>query len=188
MNVSLVSNFQMMAEYNKCINNQLINCCQLLSNDDLSKDTLSFFPNIISYWNHILFGDLILLGRLAKNEISSLTSNDFNELPTPKSPRDIYHENFTNIVVLRNQVDVLISQYCRDLTDEECDQTITYQTTENQTITKKVADVTQHIFNHQTHHRGQLTCILSQLGVDYGCMDLPVIVPDGSLTTIANKE
>lgn len=48
------------------------------------------------------------------------------------------------------------------------------------TITKAVADITQHIFNHQTHHRGQLTCVLSQLGIDYGCMDLPVIVAEGS--------
>ena len=178
--MSLVSNFQMMAEYNKRINKQLIDCCQSLSNDELVKETHSFFPNIIAYWNHILFGDMILLGRLAKNEISSLTSNDFIELPTPKSPRDIYHENFSDIIVLRNKVDGLISQYCQDLTDAQCQQMITYQTTENVTITKKVADVTQHIFNHQTHHRGQLTCILSQLGIDYGCMDLPIIVAEGS--------
>jgi uncharacterized damage-inducible protein DinB len=43
-----------------------------------------------------------------------------------------------------------------------------------------VADITQHIFNHQAHHRGQLTCVLSQFGVDYGCMDLPVVVTEGS--------
>ncbi len=62
-----------------------------------------------------------------------------------------------------------------------CEQCITYQTTEGEQLTKKVADVTQHLFNHQTHHRGQLTCVLSQLGVDYGCMDLPVIVAEGSI-------
>jgi uncharacterized damage-inducible protein DinB len=30
-----------------------------------------------------------------------------------------------------------------------------------------------HMFNHQAHHRGQLTTLLSQLGVDPGVTDLP---------------
>lgn len=45
---------------------------------------------------------------------------------------------------------------------------------------KAVADVTLHIFNQQTHHRDQLSCVLSQLGVDYACMDLPVIASESS--------
>jgi len=178
--LSLVNNFQMMAKYNKRINQQLITCCQSLSSDDLLKETDSFFSNIISYWNHILFGDLILLNRLAVNGISCLSETSLNGLPTPKSPHEIHHENFNDIMVLRNKVDVIITQYCESLSDLDCEKRITYQTTEGEMITKKVADITQHIFNHQTHHRGQLTCILSQLGVNYGCMDLPVIVSEGS--------
>lgn len=178
--MSLVTNFQMLAKYNQRINEQLIICCQSLPKEDLTKESHSFFPNIISYWNHIIFGDLIMLTRLAANEVASLSLADFTELPTPKSPHDIYHDNFSDVIELRNNVDVLINLYCRNLTDENCQQFISYQTTEGESITKKVADITQHMFNHQTHHRGQLTCILSQLGVDYGCMDLPVIVAEGS--------
>jgi len=170
----------MMAEYNSRMNKQLLVCCQQLPAKDLLKKTHSFFPNIIAYWNHLLFGDLILLGRLAENNISSIALSDFNRLPTPKTPHDIYHESLNDIIILREQVDALISLYCHDLTDAECEQTISYQTTEDENITKKVADVTQHLFNHQTHHRGQLTCLLSQLDIDYGCMDLPVVVGEGS--------
>ncbi len=171
----------MMSVYNQRINEQLLTCCESLSVDELTRETQSFFPNIISYWNHILFGDLILLTRLATNNISSLTLNDFFELPAPVSPNDVYHEKLSDIIVLRSQVDQLIKSYCQHLTDKECAEFITYQTTEGELITKKVADITQHLFNHQTHHRGQITCILSQLGVDYGCMDLPVIVATGSI-------
>jgi uncharacterized damage-inducible protein DinB len=32
--------------------------------------------------------------------------------------------------------------------------------------------VVTHFFNHQTHHRGQLTTLLSQAGKDYGITDL----------------
>ena len=30
-----------------------------------------------------------------------------------------------------------------------------------------------HVFNHQTHHRGQVTTLLSQMGLDMGSTDLP---------------
>jgi uncharacterized damage-inducible protein DinB len=165
------------------MNSQLMAHCLSLPSEILEKNTHSFFPNIISYWNHILFGDLILMGRLASNNIANLSPLDFSGFPTPGSPQDIYHTTLQNIASLRTQVDGLIIRYCDNLTEEDCDSFITYTTTEGAVITKAVADVTQHIFNHQAHHRGQLTCLLSQAGVDYGCMDLPVIVAEGSRTS-----
>jgi uncharacterized damage-inducible protein DinB len=32
-----------------------------------------------------------------------------------------------------------------------------------------------HFFNHQTHHRGQLSTLLSQAGLNFGATDLPWI-------------
>lgn len=171
-----------MSLYNQRMNDQLMDSCLALSNDLLEKETNSFFSNIIGYWNHIIFGDLILVGRLASNQIGQLSAQDLSLFPTPKSPQDIYYSQLLDIAVLRKQIDELIIQYCTNLAEEDCENFITYQTTEGVSITKSVADITQHIFNHQTHHRGQLTCVLSQFGVDYGCMDLPVIVSEGSRT------
>jgi uncharacterized damage-inducible protein DinB len=34
-----------------------------------------------------------------------------------------------------------------------------------------------HVFHHQTHHRGQITTLLSQLGVDFGETDM-IWMPD----------
>lgn len=33
----------------------------------------------------------------------------------------------------------------------------------------------QHLFNHQTHHRGQVGTLLKQLGVDVGITDIPML-------------
>ena len=178
--MSLAKNFKMMSLYNQRMNNQLLQHCLPLSNDILEKQTHSFFSNIISYWNHILFGDLILMGRLASNQIASLSPSDLSALPTPKSPQDIYHSDLHALARLRQQLDELIIRFCDNLTEDDCGKFITYTTTEGLSITKAVADVVQHLFNHQTHHRGQLTCVLSQNGIDYGCMDLPVVVSEGS--------
>ena len=180
--MSLVKIFSMMSLYNQRMNIQLMAHCQRLSADILVQETHSFFPNIISYWNHILFGDLILIGRLAANKIAELSLQDLSAFPSPKSPDDIYQNNLADIALLRTRLDELIVRYCQNLTEDDCDKYITYTTTEGDSISKAVADVTQHIFNHQAHHRGQLTCVLSQFGIDYGCMDLPVIVFEGSRT------
>ena len=178
--MSLVKNFKMMSLYNQRMNIQLMTSCLGLSNDIVEKETHSFFPNIISYWNHLLFSDLILLGRLALNHIGKLSPEDLSEFPTPNSPQDIYYNNLSEIAVIRKKVDELLIEYCTNLTEEDCEKFITYTTTEGLPVTKAAADITQHIFNHQAHHRGQLTCVLSQFGVDYGCMDLPAIVSEGS--------
>jgi uncharacterized damage-inducible protein DinB len=39
------------------------------------------------------------------------------------------------------------------------------------------------MFNHQTHHRGQLTTLFSQLGLDPGVTDLPFIPFSDTLVT-----
>ena len=41
---------------------------------------------------------------------------------------------------------------------------------------KPFAQVLLHFFNHQTHHRGQVTTLLSQLGKDVGGTDLLLLV------------
>lgn len=182
--MSLVKTFRMMSLYNLRINEQLMKQCLTLPGEILERDTRSFFPNIISCWNHILFGDLILLRRLASNEIGQLSLQDFDQFPSPKAPQDVYHTQLNDLALLRKKVDELLINYSNNLTEAECEKFITYTTTEGELMKKCVADVTQHIFNHQTHHRGQLTCLLSQFGVDYGCMDLPVIVSEGSRTSL----
>lgn len=178
--MSLIKNFRMLALYNQRVNEQLIGVCAALPSDVLNTDTKSFFPTIIDYWNHILFGDLILLGRIAANEVAGLSKEDFSSFPTPKSPTDTYFRTMEDLAILRVKVDKLLVKYCKHLTESDIESVITYTTTEGEVMTKAVADITQHIFNHQAHHRGQLTCVLSQFGADYGCMDLPVIVAQGS--------
>jgi uncharacterized damage-inducible protein DinB len=45
-------------------------------------------------------------------------------------------------------------------------------------ITKPLAECVMHFFNHSTHHRGQVTTLLMQSGVDPGATDLPWLPKD----------
>jgi uncharacterized damage-inducible protein DinB len=35
-----------------------------------------------------------------------------------------------------------------------------------------------HFFNHQTHHRGQISTLFNQIGIDVGTADLLVCIPN----------
>jgi uncharacterized damage-inducible protein DinB len=61
----------------------------------------------------------------------------------------------------------------RDLGWREPADEFTYTRIDGRTRTLPAWLLVAHMFNHQTHHRGQLTTLLSQLGVDPGATDLP---------------
>ncbi|MDU6749522.1 MAG: DinB family protein, partial [Bradyrhizobium sp.] len=57
-------------------------------------------------------------------------------------------------------------------------QKLRYTSTEGDPIVIARGKLALHLFMHQLHHRGQLTTLLSQLGIDYGSTDMPLIVPE----------
>jgi len=58
-----------------------------------------------------------------------------------------------------------------ELTENHLSQSINYTNTKEETFEHNLANVLLHLFNHQTHHRGQITTLLSQIDVDYGTTD-----------------
>lgn len=180
--MDLSSNFRMLALYNQRMNKQLLDVCSQLSHEQLHQKTNSFFPSIMAHWNHILFGDLIMLQRLIANQLVSVDAAVLDRLPTSKSITDTFASHLSELVQLRDLVDSIYIDITNNFTAENCNQIVGYTTTEGQLIEKTVGEFCQHIFNHQTHHRGQLTCLLSQFGLDFGCTDLPMIVPEGART------
>ncbi|MFA0442996.1 damage-inducible protein DinB [Vibrio sp. 10N.286.49.C2] len=180
--MDLSSNFRMLALYNQRMNKQLVGVCRKLTHEQLHQNINSFFPTIMAHWNHILFGDLIMLQRLVANELVTVEATVLDKLPVSKSVSDTYASNLDELSELRELVDSIYIKITNQFTADSCNQIVRYTTTEGQIIERTVGEFCQHVFNHQTHHRGQLTCLLSQFGLDFGCTDLPVIVPEGART------
>ncbi|MGR5287821.1 DinB family protein [Vibrio maritimus] len=174
--MDIAANFRVLALYNQRMNQQLIKVCETLSNEELHQDRGAFFTSIMAHWNHILFGDLIMLQRLVANQCVDVGEDKLANLPTSKSIHDTFVKDIEHLKSLRSTVDDIYIDVTRQLTHESCQRLVRYTTTEGILMERTVAQFCQHIFNHQTHHRGQLTCLLSQIGVDFGCTDLPMIV------------
>jgi uncharacterized damage-inducible protein DinB len=55
---------------------------------------------------------------------------------------------------------------------------MSYANSAGESCTREAGLVLRHVFNHQTHHRGQVTTLLSQRGVDVGVTDLSALIPE----------
>ena len=53
-----------------------------------------------------------------------------------------------------------------------------YRNTQGLEFQNNFGEVVAHLFNHQTHHRGQVSTLLNQLGKDIGITDFIVDIPD----------
>lgn len=54
----------------------------------------------------------------------------------------------------------------------DSDQTLVYRNSPDLEYRKHFGSLLLHLFNHQTHHRGQASTLLTQAGVDIGVTDL----------------
>ena len=154
--------WQLMADYNAWMNERLYAICDSLSDEERKRDRGAFFRSIHSTLNHIFWGDSVWLARFTGKASA----------PSVPLGTDVYAD-FSELSAARKTLDAEISAWAAALTDEQLEAPYTF--------VSKVLNVTRvqptwafvtHMFNHQTHHRGQLTALLSQAGIDYGATDV----------------
>ncbi len=154
--------YVMLAEYNQWMNQRLYALLATLPDELRKRDLGAFFKSIHGTLNHILFGDLAWTGRFGLVEFS------------PRSADQILFEDFDDLHAERLRVDALILAWAHTLTTEQLVQDFSYTSKIDLiTRTRPMWALITHLFNHQTHHRGQITTLLSQQGVDMGITDIP---------------
>ncbi|MCR6652605.1 MAG: hypothetical protein NVV73_14440 [Cellvibrionaceae bacterium] len=76
----------------------------------------------------------------------------------------------------RQILDASIKDWVRSLSLSDLQQVLEYSSMKGISAKKPFAGVLLHFFNHQTHHRGQVTTLFSQLGKDVGATDFLLLV------------
>lgn len=150
-----------LARYNRWMNEKMYDTCSALSDSERKSDRGLFFGSIHGTLNHLLLADKIWLGRFLAEpfEVVSLDQELFAD--------------FGELRMARTETDQFIVDWCAGLTEAELSRDLHY--TSISTPTPRSCPMwiaVTHLFNHQTHHRGQITAALSQLGKDYGVTDL----------------
>jgi len=166
------------AKYNDWMNTKLCEAAATLSVEALQADRKAFFGSIIGTFNHLVVGDTFWLKRFARHPAGFASLAPIVDLPAPAALNDIVFADLDALTVRRKMLDRIILEWVEELTDAHLQAVFHYHNTRGIPGHKPLASVLMHFFNHQTHHRGQLSTLLFQAGVDPGVTDLLVLIPE----------
>lgn len=170
--MKLLSHFILMADYNQRMNGQFSNVIATLSDEIVHQDLGAYFSSIIGTLNHILVGDIIWLTRFSSHETNYLVLKSILELPKPNGLNDMIFPDFSAFKIAREKVDILLSTWLKtEANENDFNKNLAYANTKGIISTRNFGELVCHLFNHQTHHRGQLSTLLNQQGLDVGVTD-----------------
>lgn len=152
----------LMAQYNEWMNTRMYALCATLPGEELHKDRGAFFKSLYATLNHIVYGDLAFMSRF---------TGDPAVVPEPGA--DLFG-TFSRLRTERELLDQRILAWSASLSPDWLAESLAYESKiDGKTRTAPRWVLVTHMFNHQTHHRGQATTLLSQMGLDIGTTDIP---------------
>ncbi len=158
--------FQSFAKYNGSVSQSIIELVQPLAREKIMMKTKAYYPSIFETLLHNLFGDLNWLKRLAgvfkqsKALSSSIVSLEQSGL------RKEFESDYTKLFQYRKQVDEVIVEFTNELDETMLNSAIKYKNYKGEDQEQILWKPLLHWFNHQTHHRGQISVLLDMVGVD----------------------
>ncbi|MBJ7539176.1 DinB family protein [Marinomonas transparens] len=176
--MSVKPNMQLMASYNQWMNRAIYQAATQLEDADLREDKGAFFRSILGTLNHNIVGDIIWLKRFADHFTTLFCLDGVRTLERPARLDSELYADFNDLQDMRFHLDLVIIEMIDDLTDGMLASLLLYKNTKGIAHSQCFALVLQHFFNHQTHHRGQITTLLSQMGLDVGATDLILTIPN----------
>ena len=145
--------FALMAKYNTWANTRLYRMAATLSDEQYRRDVSAYFKSLHGTLNHLLVADRIWLCRMTGTGLA------------PTRLDAILFEDLAELTEARRAEDERLARFIDSLTDSQLDGTLEYRTINKSQQQQKLREVLAHLFNHQTHHRGQAHGILTALGM-----------------------
>jgi len=171
----MISYLQRMARYNQWVNRRLLDKVQLLPAAGIAEERGAFFGSILGTLNHILVADMFWLRRFASNKACKDALAPMREMVMPTGLRDMLFDDIQTLRAKREEMDGLILDFSKTWDDEMLASSIRYRNMAGEKHEQSLGALLQHLFNHQTHHRGQVTTLLFQAGIDPEATDLLVM-------------
>lgn len=177
----LQQNCLLMARYNREMNDKLYDCARQLSAEDLNKDMGAFFGSVLGTLNHNVVGDIVWMKRFAEHPANFTSLQGLTEIVKPDALDQTISDDLESLYELRKKLDEMILDWAEELNDESLATQFPYQNMKGEQFNDRLMYPLQHFFNHQTHHRGQLTTLFNQLGIDPGVTDLLMTIRNSDL-------
>lgn len=156
-----VGHFLTLARYNAWATERLLAAIAPLSDADYRRDFGLFFRSIHGTLNHLLVGEHLLWLRRFADGVS----------PSVALDTEVESDRAALAQRLRDGV-ARWEPLIRSWPAERFTFTLRYTTTRGQPAALPFAATLSHVFNHGTHHRGQITAALTALGQPAPELDL----------------
>jgi uncharacterized damage-inducible protein DinB len=176
-----VDPYRVMARYNGWMNRRLYAAAGQLSDEERKRDQRAFFRSVHGTFNHLLLADRVWLGRITQDRALAASLDASGAPIVVKSLDQELYGDFDQLRGERERTDQHLLALVDSLDGPSLTRPISYRTMAGVAITQPLWWLLQHIFNHQTHHRGQVTTLFMQLGRDPGVTDLIAMLREEEL-------
>ena len=166
-----------LARYNRWMNGRLYTACAALEATERTRDRGAFFGSIERTLHHLVTADHLWLRRFVGAGLAPSWPTEWLALPITRLD-EVLFDDFAHLHAHRQALDDAIVVWMTGFPRAALDTTFVYARLNGDRVCKPVRLALTHFFNHQTHHRGQVTTLLMQAGVDPGVTDL-IALPDG---------
>lgn len=158
---------QAMARYNGELNRRIYGAALRLSDAQRRADQGAFWHSIHGTLSHLLWADRLWLSRFGVGEKPVLALGDSAKM----------EDDFEALWRQRQAVDAVLGDWADGLTQKDLAGELSwFSGAVGREVTKSRALIVMQIFNHQTHHRGQVHAMITRLGETTGDTDLPFVL------------
>jgi uncharacterized damage-inducible protein DinB len=176
-----IENYRFLARYNSWMNQRLYAAAGTLGTEERQRDLGAFFGSIHGTLGHLVVADQVWLKRFAEcgadhGTVFAALNSRVLDLPDSYTLDMVLFEEWSDLLAKRVQLDAAIEQWINELPDGFEQRHMRYSNSKGVSRDHPAWQAMTHFFNHQTHHRGQVTTLLTQLGVEVGTTDLIALV------------
>ena len=157
-----------MARYNAWQNSQLSEIVDVMDPADLHRERGAFFGSIMGTLSHLVWGDLVWISRFGGG------ASPGSGIPDSRDYVDSHHD----WAVARATTDARIRLWADGVQDADILSDLTwFSGALGREVSRPAADCIVHMFNHQTHHRGQIHAMMTAAGMNAPVSDL-IFLPE----------
>jgi uncharacterized damage-inducible protein DinB len=167
--------YRALSRYNVWMNERLYQVALSLTDVARKRDRGAFFGSIHGTLNHLLLGDSVWMRRFT-GDARHLPRDSRGDLIAIQSLSQELYADFEELRSNRARLDESIVHWAKQLTDHALELPLSYKTITGAPQSHPLWQAVGHFFNHQTHHRGQVTTLLMQAGIDPGVTDLVALL------------
>ena len=174
---TFADNYRLLARYNRWFNQHVYDAGERLTDEERKRDRGAFFGSIHNTLNHLMWGDRMWLQRFSAQGVAMpALSARVLDVPAGARHETVLYGDWTDLKASRDELDAAIETWTAELPDGFPMLIMRYSNTKGVRREHPAWQALTHFFNHQTHHRGQVTALLAQAGADPGTTDLIALV------------